>query len=231
MEKVIRFAVIPTHNRPQDLAHLITSLVGQCDSVIVIDNASSPRVNARDLYDATNFDLHITVIRDDEQPPNLYRLWNIGLNAAEMIAGWFKYPHWDVAILNDDTDVPSGWYDTMAQCLRNGQTSPAAVSGDVHGELQHAWFVTSPDTRLMTRMCPWAFVTRGELGIRADESFRWWWGDTDFEWQLRKAGGVMLIPRHIVTNKYANQSTVGVLAEQAALDRETFAKKWGHVPW
>jgi hypothetical protein len=80
-------------------------------------------------------------------------------------------------------------------------------------------------------MCPWAFVVRGELGLRADEKMRWWWGDTDFEWQAIQAGGVLMLPGYTALNTLANSTTHGVLAEQAGRDGETFALKWGGRPW
>jgi hypothetical protein len=76
------------------------------------------------------------------------------------------------------------------------------------------------------RMCPWAYVVKGELGLRADESLLWWYGDDDFCRQAIDAGGVLQVPGPPVLNAHAVETTVGVLAEQAEKDRITFEAKW-----
>jgi hypothetical protein len=80
-------------------------------------------------------------------------------------------------------------------------------------------------------MCPWAFILRGEVGLRADEKFGWWWGDTDLDWQACAAGGVLLLPGPVPANTLANSTTVGALAEQAGRDGQYFTAKWGRRPW
>lgn len=64
----LTFAVIPTHDRPAELLQTIASLGLPPDRVLVIDNASTPPVA----------DIAAQVVRDEEQPPNISRLWNIG---------------------------------------------------------------------------------------------------------------------------------------------------------
>jgi len=76
------------------------------------------------------------------------------------------------------------------------------------------------------RMAPHGFVVRGEAGLRADESMRWWYFDDDFCRQAIQAGGVLGVPGPVVVNAQANQSTSGVLVEQAEKDRATFEAKW-----
>jgi hypothetical protein len=75
-------------------------------------------------------------------------------------------------------------------------------------------------------MTPHAFVIRGEVGLRADESMRWWYFDTDLDQQARLAGGVLSVPGPRVANSLANSTTVGPLAEQAQKDQHTFMAKW-----
>lgn len=220
MTQVPKYAIITTHNRPVELRRLIDILFEQCDRIVVIDNASDPAVSLSDR--------HIWVIRDEEQPPNLYRLWNVGLDAVADHAS-SNYAEWDVALFNDDAVIPPGWYEVMSEMIRT--TDCAAASGDTYGYIRRPTLKTQPDRDLMGRMCPWAFVHRGELGLRADEDYGWWWGDSHFDWQLRALGGVMVLPGWIAHNTLANSTTVGALAEQAGRDRVTFEKKWGFVPW
>lgn len=230
-----RTALITTHNRPGHLRSLVTQLDEQLYDVrlprgviAVVDNASNPPVDRVELEDvAPRSD--IVIVRVPDQPPNLYRLWNVGLDTlADLAAGLF-HGVYDVAVLNDDAVLPPGWYGAVSAALR--EWPAAAASGDAYGTLHGPLFSTAMGGALVHRMCPWAFVTRGELSLRADERFAWWWGDTHFEWQARQRGGVVVIPGYRVENTLANSTTVGELAEQAGRDRETFVKIWGYAPW
>lgn len=221
--KVPRYAVITTHNRPAELDRLVGVLTSQADYVVIVDNASEPPV------DPQRYGPFTRVARDDEQPPNLYRLWNVGLDMAAEHAHGTGYDEWDVALFNDDADVPAGWYDTVATALRSGPYAAASTAS--HAPVDVPLVKITPDGELARRMCPWAFVTRGEVGLRGDESFRWWWGDTDFEWRCRQLSGVIIVPGPRVGNTLANSTTHGELAVQAGRDGETFRQKWGFRPW
>lgn len=225
-----RFAVVPTHNRPDELKKLVTQLSEQCDGVVVVDNASTPPVFARELHDAAGWNLNITVIRDAEQPPNLSRLWNVGLNAVKITMDLIGEDLYDVAIFNDDAVLPDDWWDQVSRHMRFSNAAVACRPLNSH-VLGGPTMKTEPDGDIMRRLCGWAFMMRGELGLRVDERFRWWYGDTDLDWQARKVGGTLLVPGDQVGNTRANQSTVGVLAEQAGHDRQTFIEKWGWAPW
>lgn len=228
-DRPTRYAVIPTHNRPEHLRNLVRQLAGSCDLVVVIDNASDPPVNPADLGEY----VPTAVISDPEQPPNLARFWNVGLRAIAALQqpghADVDLAQWDVAILNDDVELPDGWYDYVAGALRTHDV--LAASADAYGAVSAPLVRRDKHNSLATRMCPWAFIIRGECGFEADEKLRWWWQDTDAEWRLAIAGGVVVMPGYIARNLGANSSTVGVLAEQAGADRRTFAEKWGYNPW
>lgn len=227
--KTTRYAVIPTHNRIEQLTALIRTLKAQnCDHIIIIDNASDPPVS--ELWLRTQTDAPTVVVRDEEQPPNLYRMWNRGFGLVEMTARTFREVTWDVVVLNDDAELPDGWLDYVTSGLRQVESAVVACT-DPYGTLHGALLKTQPDGNIQTRMCPWAFVVRGERGLRADETLRWWWGDTDFDWQACSAGGVLLLPGYTTKNTCANSTTHGALAEQAGRDGQTFAQKWGWRPW
>lgn len=219
-----RYAIIPTHNRPDDLTALVAELHAQHATVVVVDNACDPPA---DTY--LNPDPRLVILRDGEQPPNLSRLWNVGLDQAAKLAADTGHKVWDVAVLNDDTVLPAGWFDACATALRSG---PAVVACSApHGTIPTPILKTAPDRDVMTRMCPHAFVTRGEAGMRANESMRWWWFDSDWDFRARASGGVQIIAGYPTVNSRANSSTVGALAEQAGHDRATFAAIWGYNPW
>lgn len=222
-----RVAVVATHNRPAELARLLDAIAPQCHAVVVVDNASTPAANPRTIGPI------IHLIRDEEQPPNLSRLWNVGLDEARRLVEGFDLldgtGRFDVAVLNDDAVPPPGWWDAVSTGMR--AAGAAAACSDPHGHLFTSQLKTEPDHDIMGRLCGWAFMLRGEVDLRLDESLRWWFGDTDLDWEARRAGGMLVIPGYPVPNTGANSSTVGVLAEQAGRDRLTFRQKWGFSPW
>ncbi len=236
MSDIPRIAVICTHNRPVELARLLDSLATQCHAVFVVDNASTPPVNLPRKHwgpggpDAEHVGMRQIVIRDEEQPPNLARLWNIGLDAAAEYVRGGDYIGHDVGVFNDDADVPAGWWDIVSGALRAHPTAVVCCT-PAYAPIAAPVLKTKPDNDLWGRMTPWAFVARGELGLRGDERLRWWYGDTMLDWDARKAGGVLTVPGPIVVNTGANSSTVGVLAEQAGRDRQTFKEINGWLPW
>lgn len=228
-----KFALIPTHNRHAQLTQLVRSLDGDVTDIVVIDNASEPRVDADTLVRELSTTSSVHVIFDLEQPPNLSRMWNVGFNVIEVLAHeMYQHERWSIAVLNDDTELPSGWFGAVDGALREGDAGwPAIACGALHGGVLAAVRKTERDGNVMTRMTPHAFIIRGELGLRADERLRWWWGDTDLDWQARAVGGVLIIPGYIAKNTCANGQTVGELLQQAGRDRHTFAEKWGGNPW
>jgi hypothetical protein len=234
--KITRYAIIPTRNRPEQLISLLKQLEGQVDLVYVIDNASDEPLSSLWLRVSVP-NVRTIVERDDEQPPHLYKMWNTAFNVIEGTAKIMGEKLWDVAVFNDDTSLPAGWCDYVANALSrnpgddNRQVPAIACTYAQTGISNVPYLKTQIDGNIMTRMCPWAFVVRGELGLRADESMRWWWGDTDFEWQAIQAGGVLMLPGEAPLNTLANSTTHGALAEQAGRDGETFALKWGRRPW
>lgn len=231
MTHIPRVAIVPTHNRPAELARLLDSLSTQCHVVVIIDNASTPPVDLPDWHPNRDvLGMRQLVVRDEEQPPNLYRLWNVGLHvAAEYVRGG-DTDAYDVAIFNDDTDVPPGWWDAVSGPLRAHPTAVVGCTG-AYDPVPRPQLRDAPDRDLMGRMTPWAWIAKGEVGQRADERFRWWWGDTDWDWRARALGGVLTVPGPVARNTLANSSTVGALAEQAGRDRETFIELHGSAPW
>jgi len=230
-----RVAVVATHNRPAELARLLDAIRPQCDFQIVIDNASTPPAHLP--YPgaigpntvAAPAGVALTFIRDEEQPPNLSRLWNVGLNQAAALMGWIGADTYDVAVLNDDAVPPPGWWDEVSRLMR--AHGAAAACSDPYGAQVYPVLKLKPDADIMARMSGWAFMLRGEVGLRLDEDYRWWWGDTQLDWDARAAGGMLVVPGYRVENTLANTSTTGPLAEQAGLDRATFKRKNGWNPW
>ncbi len=216
---VPRYAIIPTHNRPEQLRALVASLGTQCDVIVIVDNASTPPVDQADLLDVVPAAVAVEVIRDEEQPPNLARFWNLMFDRCAELANGAD--EWDVAVLNDDAVVPTGWYGACSNGLRAHESAVIAHTSPTSPQL-----LTRIHNNPGNRMTPHAFVIRGEVGLRADESMRWWYQDTDLDFQARLAGGTLSVPGPRVINANANSTTVGELAEQAQKDRAVFEAKW-----
>lgn len=220
-----RFALILGHNRPTEIQDVIDDIKDQVSYILVIDNASQPPLHTV-LEKPTGTPL--TFLRDMTQPANLPRLWNIGFEQIRMLA---EDPmDWKIAVLTDDVRIPEGWFKAVSEAMdRNGAV--AGCSSPFHSHLVQEIVKLHPDTDITNRMFGPAFIIQGSAGLEADERLKWWWNDTDLDWQARLAGGMVVIPTHPVLNRYPNESSVGVNAEQAGRDRQTFLEKWGFNPW
>lgn len=226
-----RYVVIPTHNRHRLLTDIVHRVQADVDVIIIVDNASEPCITADSInFSVYDHDTTLIIISDPEQPPNLSRLWNVGIDLAALMSQESNDQFWDVSIFNDDVIIPPGWFDAVSNALRSHETAIVGCSA-IYSHLRAPLLKTAQDHDLLTRMTPWAFTMKGEKGLRYDETMRWWWSDTDLDWQARLAGGVLIIPGYIVLNTLANSSTIGELAAQAGRDRVTFGQKWGYNPW
>jgi GT2 family glycosyltransferase len=216
-------ALIPTRNRPGDLADCVKAIGSQVDKVIVVDNRSDPPVRPEDHGD------NVWVLYCPDDPPNISRLWNAGLQVAASYTN--GEPH-SVAVLNDDCVVPAGWFEAV-DCAMRG-FGAVAGSSDPHGQLGELLIHHQPGpVDLRWRLCGYAFVLAGEVGLRADESLAWFYGDDDLDWRARQAGGVVIVPGFPVEHRWPNAQTNArpELVAQTGRDRARFAAKWGRTPW
>lgn len=227
-----KYAVILAHNRPAETLDLLNAIKPQVDMTWIIDNASDPPAfewftGQPEITDDVIF------VRDSTQPPNLAKFMNLGLDQVQLWqARVVSAPSpWKVAIFNDDAWVPEGWFDAVATAM--DQVGAAAGCSSPFPGLAQEIFKVTPDADAVNRMFGPAFILRGETKIRADENMKWWFQDTDLDWQARQQGGMIVVPGHTPKHLYPNQSTVEnpILGEQAGRDRETFRQKWGWCPW
>ncbi len=216
VEAIMRlWAVIPSCCRCPEVSQLIRQLIADGVEVVVIDTG----------YESPWEDLPgLVVLQDREQPKNISRWWNAGL---EFISGYESLDddEYVVAVLNDDIVIESQFVQRLAQAIMKHDV--AAAFPDVYG----VGIDYVLNERSGWRMSGFAFALRGSKGLRADESLVWWYGDNDLEYQALRDGGIVLVGGLTLQHLYPNSTTVGELAKQAGRDRETFVAKWGGAPW
>lgn len=225
MSGVFRAAVIPTRDRHDMLADCINSVVDQVDRVIVIDNLSDPPIDPEPWHGS------VGVVSLPLDPPNISTLWNVGIALADASAHTEQAECWDIAVLNSDVVVPAGWVDGLSTAMR---ATPAVLAyPDQHGGLQQILHTKAEPIDLRQRITGFAYMLRGETGLRLDEGLAWWYGDDDLDWTAREHGGALLVPGLAVEHRCPNGSMYErpELGEQAGRDRETFQAKWGRTPW
>jgi hypothetical protein len=229
---IYRVAVIPTRDRHQMLFDAVVPLTSQVDQIIIVDNFSDPVIgpNTWGMAEWWEEDL-ITVIRHNEDPPNISRLWNLGLITAESMARESGHEVWDVSVINSDVVVPHLWTERLSAAMRSTSAVLAYPdqSGYTSGRILHRHAGPVPLTQ---RITGYAHMMRGEAHLRYDESMAWWYSDDDMDWTARQQGGALLVPGLAVEHRDPNGSTNArpELQEQAGRDRQTFINKWGRAP-
>jgi hypothetical protein len=221
---IYRAAVIPTRDRHDMLADCINSVVDQVDRVIVVDNLSDPPIDPDPWHGK------VGVVAIPLDPPNISTLWNVGLALADAQAHQASADRWDIAVLNSDVTVPPGWIDGLSTAMRSG---PAVLAyPDQHGGRRQILHTKAEPVDLRTRITGYAYLLRGEAGLRLDESMAWWYSDDSLDWVAREKGGALLVPGLAVEHRCPNGSMYErpELQTQAARDRETFRAKWGRTP-
>lgn len=225
MSAPYRAAVIPTRDRHDLLADCINSVVDQVDSVIVIDNLSQPRIDPEPWHGK------VQVVWAPMDPPNISAFWNVGIANADLDAYRLGVERWDIAVLNSDVVVPPGWIERLSTAMRS-TTAPLAYP-DQHGGRRQILHTKAEPIDLRQRITGYAYLLRGETGLRLDEQLAWWYGDDDLDWRAREQGGALLVSGIPVEHRCPNGSMYErpELGEQAGRDRETFQRKWGRTPW
>ena len=205
------YAVIPVRDRHELTRTLLTQLGLPPDRVIVVDNGST----------APACEALAGLARVVEVPErNISVLWNVGL---DIVAAEQEGPH-NVAVLNNDLEVPPGFLAGLAAGLRAGPDHLIAYP-DWEGRLE-------PDLCDPTgRMSGFAFMLRGEAGLRADPRFAWWFGDDDLARQGRERGQVVCVGGIHVSHLEPSASTAAdpELGAIAAQDRERYFATWSAI--
>ena len=215
-----RYAIIPSNGR-ECLQQCFESILPQVDWVLIIRTDRTTLGWGRYI---TNRSSVLTVV---DQGINISRWWNTGLQWIDDYPPDSPSKH-DVAILNDDTIVPEGWFDAVAGQMRDKQAVGASSGSPIGMSVLHTRSGPRP---LDQRMQGFAFIVAGETGIRADEQLRWYCGDDDLEWRLSSMGGVVVIPGFPVQHLHPNAQVTPEIHELIAKDMQSFVDKWGTRPW
>lgn len=221
----MKFAVIPTANRPEVLQQCLEALLPQVDVAYVIDNGLVRPVPTEGFGENGAYIARVEMASEEF---NLSKLWNIGLDlcSAQVPDG----EPYEVAIVNDDGIIPPGWFEAVSKAMR--ESGSAAACSDPDNRLRQPMLHREPGpVGLQTRMLGWAFMLAGEKGLRFDEDMKWYFGDDDMDWRSRQEGGMIMIPGYQVINLYPNAQMTPELHAQTGRDREAFEKKWGMAPW
>jgi len=220
-------AVIPTKNRFSFLRDCVDSIAAQVHTVIVVDNGSTPPVKPPGLP------IHAEkrIIRHVEYPPNISRLWNLGIDQAIRVAEDAGWAEWNVLVLNDDTVSPCGLVETLSQEMR--ATTAVCAYPSQSGTGRRILHTVPRPTCADEAFCGYCFMLRGEAGLRADEDFVWWFGDNDLSWRACQSGGCLLVPGIKVEHRAPHVQTRADprLSAQTRIDHLVWQRKWGfHRP-
>jgi hypothetical protein len=199
--------------------------VDQVDRVFIIDNGSDPPIDPEPWHGK------VFVASVPIDPPNISVLWNAGIALVDAEAGIRGAAQWDIAVLNSDVTVPRDWIGPLSAAMRS--TTAVLAYPDQLGGKRRILHTKAGPVDLWTRITGYAYMLRGEAGLRLDESLRWWYGDDDLDWRAREKGGALLVPGLTVEHRCPNGSMYErpELHAQAGRDREAFRAKWGRTPW
>jgi GT2 family glycosyltransferase len=155
----------------------------------------------------------------------IHEMWNMGLDEAARVANG---AHHNVAVLNNDLEVPPRFLANLAHGLRQSDDHWIAYPSWQDFDIPPG--IAVPSSRASGhRMSGWAFMLRGEVGLRFDEQFQWWYGDLDIERQVENAGGLVVCVggvscKHLQPGRSTDESPQ--LQAKAQADMERFVKKW-----
>lgn len=209
------FVVIPVRDRHDMTANLIEQLEGYAD-IFVFDNDSD--VPPPDEWNAI-----------PAKYETISQMWNDGLHRAEEAAKAAGHDEWNVAILNNDLEVPPGFLRTLANGLRLRDDFWIAYPNWHGADIPEGnAVITSSNEGTGRTLSGWAFIVRGETGLRVDERFEWWYGDDDLQLQVESQGKQVVCVG--VTCKHLEPNKSSQTPEKQAIiakDRERFLEKWG----
>jgi hypothetical protein len=139
----------------------------------------------------------------DLDPVNIHRWWNRGIDVARTFGADY------IAVLNDDLILKNNPINKIAYSMKKLNAIlgyPVPYTGHLPG---YCW------------------VLDIKSNIRADENFKWWYGDDDIRMKASEQGEVIYVPVE-VEHLHPDQltSTNEELMKLTIADKEYFEKKW-----
>lgn len=245
----LRFAIIPTRDRPGDYADCVEALRRQVDVIVTV--ANSPEAEGysyrsrgpRSGFDASeaggDWAIGITVpymTGHRKASFNISRAWNIGLEICEAVATGDagRVAEWSSDWTAEDAanHLPEGGANSAAwnvAIVNDDVVVPAGWYDTLAGELAanrpgaSGGRGYSPDD---THMAGFAFMLKGEDRMRLDEQFVYYYGDTDLQRQCEEAGGFALLPDLLVEHRHPGENVKG-RELLVANDKRRYDAKWG----
>ena len=137
----------------------------------------------------------------DLEPVNIHRWWNHGIDMARTSGADY------IAVLNDDLILKNNPINKIANRMHNTKS-----------------VIGYPVPNIGIGYC---WVLDIKSNIRADENFRWWYGDEDIRMQATILGEVIYVPvevNHLHPNQLTSDSKD--LMELTKADEILFKTKW-----
>lgn len=159
---------------------------------------------------------------------NISRWWNLGLGFAydgEIRATGGRDP-FEVLVMGSDVSGRPGSVEDLAAGMRARGLVMAGPDWGDQGD--QTW--TGRRRTVFTRVPGPCFMLAGEVGLRCDERFRWWYADDDLEMAARQAGPVGLV----TGTGLVHEGDKPLDPEKeifAAEDLDLYVRKWGVAPW
>jgi len=206
------YAVVASKDRPEMLATLRSQLAGQVTDMFVFDNGYTTPPPG--VIEAHGWPLH--------------RMWNTGLDMAEKAAEGSPF---NVLVINDDVEVGAGFCAQLAVGLRSDDDNWIAYPNWRGLDLAPGEVVpTTTEKKSGQTMSGWAFMLRGEAGLRLDERYQWWYADSDLERRVRAAGKHTVCvggchARHLDPLRSTVEDPERIAQVEA--DEKLFAERWG----
>lgn len=213
----LRFGVIPTNGR-DCVDHAVSTLLHQVNYLLVIE--AGTYVTHREYPEGVH-------TLSDEGSVNISRWWNLGLDWCQAVATALEEDTWDVAIINDDVEVPPSWLCYIADDMRALGCVAACSGGTRGGPIIHR---TPGPVAVMQRLQGFAFCLAGESGIRADEQYRWYFSDDKLGCIAASMGGVVMYPECHVTHRHPNMQVSHEMQIMITEDALKFKEEWGSLP-
>jgi hypothetical protein len=236
--------LIPMKNRldlTTTILRQIRERAGRFDDILLYDNGSDLK-NRHELR-RWSAERYVTLVEAPNQ--TITQMWNAGWDLALA-----KHPEGPVnlAILNNDVEIPSGFLDVLSVALRLELSDvlpwlvyPGVCRATVDqveayrfGHALHCE-ITSGTVR-HGGMSGWAFMVAAEkrregLLEPIDEQFRWWCGDDDLAFSIGAAGGAQYrvdgLPVFHHGEGTASLEDPDRLEEKKRADLRRCREKWG----